>query len=125
MKKIIYAASSIFLLLLSVNFSQAATGDITQTAKGAEVTIDTTNMTQAPDLKFKPSTNVNIFGRSSATAFAVAGYHDQVNGKASGQEYGMASDTNKMFAKDISATAATNTLSDTQSAKAFTGWYTM
>lgn len=128
MKKTLYilACASIFSLL--AQNAMAAASDVTQTGgAGAKVTIATTAINGAPDpLEFNPSTNVNMDGQSDATAFAIFGWHDQVEKKASGQAYGMASDENKLFFLDISsdltdleATAGTN------AATAFADWTTI
>ena len=126
MKKIFCIIAGLLFCAFSTNSSYAASGDVTQTGgAGGEMTIDTTNNAASADLKFNPSTNVVMMGQSSATSFAVAGFHNQANQKAKGQVYGMATDSNKMFFNDISSTAAPTDISTTTAAAAFSGWYTM
>ena len=99
--------------------------DLVQTGgAGKPVSIATAGNAAAPDVTFNPSTNVIMTGVSVATAFAISGYHDQAVGKSNGQVYGMGSNSNKMFMKDISGGAPTAT-SSTVIATAFSGWYTM
>ena len=103
--------------------ANAASGDVSQNASTNVVTIDTTNNTAAPDLTFNPSTNVAVAGESSATAFQINAYHTAVLNKTSGQSFGMASNSNKVWFDDISGDASYNTPTGTSTANFVTkGW---
>ena len=79
-------------------------------------------ITGAPDFTFNPSTNVVMGGMSSPTSFAAWSYHQNVDGKSSGQEYGMTSEVNKLFFLDISTDGTVETDSDATDSTLFAGW---
>ncbi len=102
MKKTLYilVAASVFSLL-TIHTSAMAAKQVSNATAGATVTVNS-DTPGASNLVFNPSTNVNIDGQSDATAFAIFGWHDQTELKASGQAYGMASDENKLYFTNIS-----------------------
>jgi len=59
----------------------------------------------AATIEFKPSPRCNIDGFSSSNGFAVRGAHIAAIGTGGGMEYGMASDTTKVYFRDISGIA--------------------
>ena len=107
--------------------------DLTQTdGAGAEAkfTETATAIPGAADLVFKPSTQVVFAGESNKTSFAIDAYHAAVLNKTSGQAYGMAGDSKKVFFCDISTTAAYSTVQPdgTNAGDAFlaaSGWTSM
>lgn len=118
---------SIVAGLLVCAFTIAGTvqaADLTQAADGA-VTVDAGSVEGAKDIVFNPSSQVKMSGASETGNFAIAAYHTQAQNKKAGQQYGMASDSNALWFKDISETTA-DTVDTTKAADAFgTDWYTM
>lgn len=119
-KRLIILSTIVFSLFLTHNV-YAASGDYTQAEN--IVTIDTTNVTDADDISFQASAQVNISGQSSATSFAHGAYHAQVEGKKNGRQFGMAADSSSIFWQEIETTAVA-TIDATTSAE-FTGWIKM
>ena len=117
-------AASVFGLL-AMHTNAMASVSVANTNPGDPVTVTPTNVSGAANLVFNPSTNVIIDGDSDETSFAIWGYHSQVLGKSSGQAYGMAADTNKLFFLDISGLSAAPTVTGTNAAAAFTAWTTI
>ena len=105
MKKALLVLAAIVSMGFIATTTYAASGEIDQADNGM-VTIDCTNMINAGDvaanLEFQPSTNVILSGASSSTSFAAATYHEQVEDKDGGRQYGMAADTNVIFWLNIS-----------------------
>lgn len=124
MKKTIALLSGLVALLFIA--SNGYTAVFAQNATTGVVTIDATTNMGVANVEFSPSTNVLMTGSSSSTAFAAEGRHNQVVGKDSGKQFGMASDENTMFFRDISTAAAEDLVAaDTNAATAFPGWTTM
>ena len=115
-------AAGFLLCPFSANNTYAS--DVAQTTPGGVVTVAATAVAGAQPITFNPSTNVNMDGATSATAFAIDGWHEQAELKTAGQGYGMASDTNKMFFIDISQAISATTITGTNSG-AFSSWNTM
>lgn len=120
MKKILLIAAGILISTAPVHNAFAAA--LTQAGgAGTAVTVVGTGVAGAQSIVFNPSTNVSMSGNSVATNFAIAGYHTQALRKASGQAYGMGSDSNKMYFQDISnSTAYTGVAAGTSQATSFT-----
>ena len=91
----------------SASQASAATLDLDQSAGGAAaVFTPTTLVPGAVALSFTPSAQVVMDGKSVRTSFAINAYHGAVLNKASGQAYGMAADSKKVYFLDISTVTA-------------------
>jgi hypothetical protein len=99
MKKALFIPAVLICCFYTI--SNAIAGTFTS-EKGAQITIAADAVPGAQPIIFNPSTNVNVDGQSDSTSFAVTAWHEQAEGKSSGQAYGMAADSNKMFFIDIS-----------------------
>ena len=122
MKKSILIFSIACLGLLASN-ATAATLNVDQSggAGTAAVFTPTALVPGAVPLSFIPSAQVNIAGSSVRTAFQINAYHQAVLGKSSGQGYGMASDSKKVYFLDISTVTTWTAVSGTN-VSAFSGW---
>jgi hypothetical protein len=103
MKKTLLIAAGI---LFCVPIAHNALGAMSQDATTGTVTITAGAVAGAQSITFDPSTNVQMNGNSMATSFAIGAYHSQALRKASGQAYGMAADSSKMYFQDISDSTA-------------------
>ena len=103
-KKLLALCACVAFGMLASN-SFAASGDMTRDDTGM-ITVDTTNMQNAGDIAdnitFQPSTNVRMTGLSSSTSFAQAGFHEQVEDKEGGRQFGMGADSNVIYWLNIS-----------------------
>lgn len=112
MKRILcfLAATAIIGVSINNNANAADTAFVQADGAGELVTLTITDtsgpIAGAPDFTFAPSTNVVLLGVSSPTSFAIWAHHQNVVAKTSGQQYGMTSDVNKMYFRDISAVGA-------------------
>lgn len=113
------------LACLSFWACNASAGTLTasQTGPGLELTFTPTStfVPGAAPLVFTPSAQVNMAAQSVRTSFQLNAYHSAVLGKASGQGYGMAGDSKKVFFIDISPTGHTWVAVSGTNKTAFTG----
>lgn len=96
MKKITLFITAAALCYIAV---QAQAVDIVQGNAGEQVTItvNTGLINGAQDVAFDPSAQVLMHGASETTAFSAISGHEAVQGKDAGQNYGMASDSSKVW----------------------------
>ena len=88
---------------------------------GGQVSFTITTPGAPTPFTFNPSSNVAMAGVSVATAFQENAYHTAVLNKASGQSFGMASNSNKIWFNDISSTSSYTAPTGSTSAT-FSGW---
>ena len=100
MKKVLSILSIIALSMFLTSTVYAA--DTTYTQDTNVITITANNVTDAEDIEFQASAQVNFTGVSSETSFAHAAFHTQVIGKKNGRQFGMAADSSSIWWKDIS-----------------------
>ena len=121
MVKKIYSSIAIIGLCFIASSASAVTNWDNSTSPGSTVTItvDTTVIPGGTDLVFQPSAQVNISGGSESGSFATMAGHEGTQGKDSGQNYGMASDSSNVFWVVAPATYTAITAVDSA---AFTGY---
>lgn len=106
------ASSILFGMAITLFITQSAFADGVISQTGADATakagqpVNVTGTTGPTIDPFSVSTNVVMEGATSATSFALTGYHLQVDQKKSGKMFAMASDSSAMWFADISSTAA-------------------
>lgn len=122
MKKLSLLLASIATLFLIANMATSA--DIAQVDAGDPVTIavNTAVVAGATNVQFDPSAQVLMHGNSVREAFMAVSGHTSVQGKEAGQNYGMASDSSKVWWESAETDQITNTSTFTATNSAgFTG----
>ncbi len=95
MKKYMILGSAVVFSLSMASSALAEQG--WKNSPGEMFTISAGTVPGAQPIEFKPSSQVNMQGKSVTTKYAHHAYHEQAKGKKQGQDYGMTSDKSVIF----------------------------